>query len=148
MAVRRIPPPIPARTSNEPPILLTRQDDCKSSAETINKNESIERQSWQDNLKKLIDLDTSLSLSSNIDGKIYKKNNNNLQDIADNEFSRSNFTSDIEQFEGNHRDDTLKTNFDELQKAARDLEKRLHIGKNVINEPELLKNKTQLNSRY
>ncbi|KAF7991738.1 hypothetical protein HCN44_010539 [Aphidius gifuensis] len=141
--VRRIPPPIPARMNNEPPIFLTNNNTLKCDdhkAEVVKQCDVNERQSWQcttsTSNKKLIDIEKSRYSDKNCQVKKLNKNA---------EFSTSKFDDDdgdddddsVGNFECN-QEEHLESSFNELQKAARDLEKRLlHNDNEPINNQKI-----------
>ncbi|XP_034945531.1 atrial natriuretic peptide-converting enzyme-like isoform X2 [Chelonus insularis] len=124
----RAPPPIPIRKRNEKPIFLTgdycRRDERKLSLDDNIKNQSSEsnqtiwRQEINDN-EKLIDLESTRSIECNF------KASKNLVENADGcDFDVSNYGENGGDF-GKTTEGSFKSSFEELQKAARNFDKRL-----------------------
>ncbi|XP_015120574.1 atrial natriuretic peptide-converting enzyme [Diachasma alloeum] len=125
VTVTRTPPPIPARKLHERPIFITpngRPDDRKNSLDGLIKPDSIESTAWRrgsgDGDGKLIDLGT-LRLPNNFESL------SKPDESAEHQYTTRKFDDGVENFDGSH-EGAFKSSFEELQKAARDLEKRLH----------------------
>ncbi|KAK0171613.1 hypothetical protein PV328_005044 [Microctonus aethiopoides] len=137
--IGRTPPPIPVRKNNERPIFLTgnllKVDERKCSLDDIINVTSLpivnKRETWQHDdttNDKLIDLESSKNISCDF------QSTTNPKERADgNGFTTSNFDNandgDIDYKENSSGESlSFKSSFEQLQKATRDLDKRLHEG--------------------